>query len=141
MSDNARYSYYFPPYRESVLNMNPDVVAKLGFIGQPNHYVNVDLLRQENGDVVAKISVNLPSGNSVSSDALPVIVLTDGTEYHFEPLEEGSFTEITLSAGEVNQLDLKLDGISLGHIVIDDTPLQAGVAVRFEFHIGTPERK
>lgn len=141
MSENARYSYYFPPYRDSVLNLNPDIVSKLGFVGQPNHFVNVDILRHESGDVVAKISVNLPSGNRVSTDALPVIKLTNGTEYHFESDGEGSFTEITLSAGEINQLDLQLDGVSLGQIVIDDTPPQAGVAVRFEFHISTPERK
>lgn len=138
---SKRYSYYFPPYNRDVLDADLSVVAEHGFYRRPNHFVNVDVAKATTGEILTVISVNLPSGHSVSPDALPVIKLQDGTEFKFEKTEDGSFTSITLNPGEVSELELSLGDQTFGSIVIDDTPPESGVAVRFKFVIGTPTHK
>lgn len=138
---SKRYSYYFPPYNKSVLTGDISVVAQHGYYRRPNHFVNVDVEKASTGEILTVISVNLPSGNSVSPDALPVIKLQDGTEFKFEKSEDGSFTSITLNPGEVSELELSLGDQNFGSIVVDDTPPEAGVAVRFKFVVGTPTHK
>lgn len=140
MIENTRYSYYFRPFElstdyESTSELNPSIITV------PNHYVQVDLNKHPNGLVVAKLSVRLQVGRSVTPDKLPNITTNDGTVYHFESNGDHSFTEIELSHEQINNLELSLGSDLVGSIVIDADPPPHGVAVRFLFEIGTPVLK
>lgn len=133
--DDKRYSYYFHPYE---LDMEKSVDIH-GFFVKPNHYVNVDLIKDPITNIIkAKISVNLPPGNSVNVKDLPTIV-AGGEVYTFEESDEGDqFTIIEIRS--VINLSLKSGNDPIGRITIDPRP-GAGVPVSFLFNVGTPVNK